>query len=503
MAEPHLKAVELKGITKKFGSAAANDGIDFELEQGTIHALLGENGAGKSTLMNVLSGRYRPDDGEIWIRGERVRHRSPRDAIRLGIGMIHQHFMLVRSQTVVQNVVLGAHLPWLLRYQKRLEEISGICEQMGYAIDLQTPVWQLSMGEQQAVEIVKALYHGASILILDEPTAVLTPYESEKLFEVLKSMRGDGYSIIFVSHKLEQVLAIADKITILRQGRVAATLPNRGVDRNNLVNLMVGRPVERGARRSEGGIGGKSPGTTVLRMESVVARNSRGLVALKGINLTIGSGEILGIAGIAGNGQLELAEAVTGLRPVDSGQIWFGDRNITHCSVKERLTLGLAYVPEDRVGVGSVSSLGIRDNMLLRCYDEFSFFDTTEVDRYATELMEQYGVTYTNLSTPVKHLSGGNLQKMVLSRELRVLPKLLVAAYPIRGLDVTAIEHIHQILLKCRDDGTAILLISEELDELLAVSDRIAVLYGGNLIAMPTRDVRNIGLAMAGAYEQP
>lgn len=477
----------------------ANDSVDFHLEQGEVHAVLGENGAGKSTLMNILSGIYKPDSGSIFVQGQEVRFDSPRDAISMGIGMIHQHFMLVQSHTVLDNIILGTRLPIFPNRKKLTDKILDCCQRLNFDINLDARIWQLSTGEQQRVEIVKALYRGARILILDEPTAILTPQESEALFGILRTMRSDGYSIVFVSHKLDEVLSISDRITVLRKGKLVDTVRNENLKKGELARLMVGRDVILDAETR--GRGDAEKEEAVLRMENVTARNERSLVALDNVCLVLHSGEILGIAGVAGNGQPELAEVIAGLRKVESGSIYALGRKITDKSVKESIELGLAYIPEDRISVGSIGTLGIPENVLLKCYNLFSFLDSSGINSYSENLMDRYDVVYSDLSIPVRHLSGGNLQKLILARELREIPRILIAAYPTRGLDVAAIEYVREVLVDCRDGGSAILLISEDLDELLALSDRIAVIYEGKLTFMPTNDIHKIGLAMAGSHE--
>jgi ABC-type uncharacterized transport system ATPase subunit len=496
-----MNVVELRSITKRFGRTMANDSVDFDLEQGEVHAVLGENGAGKSTLMNILSGIYRPDSGRIIVRGQEVRFNSPRDAISMGIGMIHQHFMLVQSHTVLDNIILGTRLPIFLNRKKMTDRILDRCQRLNFDINLNARIWQLSTGEQQRVEIVKALCRGTRILILDEPTAILTPQESEALFGILRTMRSDGYSIVFVSHKLGEVLSISDRITVLRKGKLVDTVPNESLQKAELAKLMVGRDIslDVGARHV---LPLQAKMEPVLKLENVTARNERRLVALDNVSLTLHSGEILGIAGVAGNGQLELAEVITGLRKLGSGSIYALGRRITDKSVREIIELGLAYIPEDRISVGSIATLGIPENVLLKCYDLFSFLDSNGINSYSENLMDRYGVVYSDLSTPVRHLSGGNLQKLILARELREIPRILIAAYPTRGLDVAAIEYVRKVLVDCRDGGSAILVISEDLDELLALSDRVAVIYEGKLTFIPTKDIHKIGLAMGGAREE-
>ena len=507
MNEKDTNIIEIHGITKRFGSVIANDNIDFSLKHGEIHALLGENGAGKSTLMNILSGRYRPDSGRIFVRRKEVNFKSPKDAIDTGIGMIHQHFMLVFAHTVLDNIILGIRTPIVLNRKKLAKKISDFCEQRQFSLNLKARIWQLSVGEQQQVEIVKALYQGAKILILDEPTAVLTTQESADLFKILKSMKDEGYSIIFISHKLGEVLSISDRITVLRRGKVVGTVPNEGIQRKDLVKLMVGKEIDDFSAAALGGVRAtKSQARTparaeILKIENVTAKNDRQLIALDELSLTLHTGEILGIAGVAGNGQSELAEVVTGLRKIELGSIYIDGEDIRNKTIKAIIDSGVAYIHEDRARIASVGNFSIPDNVLLKCYDMFSFFNKAEINKYSENLMRKYNVVYSNLSEPVKYLSGGNLQKVILARELREIPKLLIAVYPTRGLDVGAAEFVRNRLLDCRNIGTAVMLISEDLDELISISDRIAVIYEGRLTFMETRDINEIGLAMAGVNE--
>lgn len=506
-----MEIIELQGITKRFGNTVANDNIDFTLKRGEIHALLGENGAGKSTLMNILAGRYRPDSGKIFVDGGEVQFKSPRDAINNGIGMIHQHFMLVQAHTVLDNIILSmpSNIGLLLNRKKLAQDISTFCEQHHFTLNLDARIWQLSVGEQQWVEIVKTLYRGAHILILDEPTSVLTPQESAELFQVLQSMKQDGYSIIFISHKLDEVLAISDRITILRKGKVVDTMPNTGIQKRYLARLMVAEVAETVAEVAETSgpefwrirLHHTEHTREILTVEGVTAKNDKQLIALNDISITVHAGEIVGIAGVAGNGQTELAEVIAGMRRIESGDIYIDGVNIRHQTIKEIIDLGVAYIPEDRVGVASVSSLNIPDNILLKCYDVFSYSRKTAINEYSRNLTQKYDVVYSVLSAPVRHLSGGNLQKLILARELREIPKLLIAVYPTRGLDVSAVEYVRNVLIECRNNGSAILLISEDLDELLLLSNRIAVMYEGTLTLMETHDVEAIGLAMVGGKE--
>ena len=510
MNDTDTNIIELHGITKRFGSVIANDQIDFSLKYGEIHSLLGENGAGKSTLMNILSGRYRPDGGKIFVKGKEVNFKSPKDSIDAGIGMIHQHFMLVSAHTVLDNIILGKRSPIVLNRKKLAKEISEFCERHQFSLNLKARIWQLSVGEQQRVEIVKTLYQGAEILILDEPTAVLTPQEAAELFKILKSMRTEGFSIIFISHKLGEVLSISDQITVLRKGRIIDTVTNEGIQRRDLVKLMVGReiddfsrlePIPAGRPTSVGKIPPLKRGVPdrgILKIENVTAKNDRQLITLDELSLTLHAGEIVGIAGVAGNGQSELAEVITGLRKIESGSIYIDGEDIHGKTVKSIIDSGVAFIHEDRAKIASVGNLSIPDNVLLKCYEIFSLFNKSEINKYSEDLMRKYDVIYSNLSEPVKYLSGGNLQKVILARELREIPKLLVAVYPTRGLDVGAAEFVRKRLLECRNSGTAVLLISEDLEELISISDKIAVIYEGKLTFMETRDINKIGLAMAG-----
>jgi general nucleoside transport system ATP-binding protein len=490
-----MKAIELKSITKHFDNTIANDSIDFDLYQGEIHAILGENGAGKSTLMNILSGLFQFDSGKILVNGQEVHFKSPKDAIKMGIGMVYQHFMLIHSHTVFDNIILGTKLPFFLRRDKLKKPTSELFHRLNSKIDLEARISDLSIGEQQKVEIVKALYHGAKILILDEPTSVLTPQETEDLFGILKTMKNEGYSIIFISHKLSEVLAIADRITVLRKGKLIDTIENSNVKAEQLASMMIGKelvPKDEFIKISN------PKSNTILKMDNVTLYKHSHVMALDDVSLELYSGEIIGIAGVAGNGQLEFAEVITGFRKPNSGSISISGRDITGESIKKIIDMGVAYIPEDRIGVGSVQSLNLCDNLLLKCYDVFSFFNTSSIRSYSKELADRYDIIYSDLNSPVKHLSGGNLQKLIIARELRDIPKLLVAVCPTRGLDIIATDYLRRMIVNCRNNNSAILLVSEDLDELLAVSDRIAVIYNGKLNMMSVKDTHKISLAMTG-----
>lgn len=496
-------AVELRGITKRFPGVVANDQISFAATPGEVHALLGENGAGKSTLMNILCGLYRPDEGEIYLHGQQVVFTSPRDAIQAGVGMVHQHFMLVPSQSVAENVVLGHRdLGFVLNKAKIERDVQRLGEQFGLPIDPQVGVWQLSVGEQQRVEIIKVLYRGANLLILDEPTAVLTPQETEGLFQTLRQMKAAGKTIIFISHKLDEVLAIADRVTVLQGGRSMATVSTAGMNKAELASLMVGREVLFHVEKQRA-----QPTKPRLVLQAVTADDEKRLPALRGLDLTVYGGEIVGVAGVAGNGQRELAEVISGLRPATGGTVHVDGEDITHATPVKRIATGVAYVPEDRSATGSAPNLSVAENLALKAYRTLRFgrapfLNRRVMRRNATQLVTDYTIATPTIDNPVRKLSGGNLQKVILAREISAEPTVLVAAYPTRGLDVGATENVRKLLLQSRDHEVAILLISEDLDELFAVADRIVVLYEGRVVGEVdplTTDRETIGLLMAGS----
>ncbi|MEO8274329.1 MAG: ABC transporter ATP-binding protein [Chloroflexota bacterium] len=492
-------AILCSGIVKRFPGVLANDHVDFELRAGEVHALLGENGAGKSTLMNILAGLYDADEGEIRVEGRPVAFRSPRDAIAAGIGMVHQHFALVPSQTVTENVILGLDRPrFRLGLDRFDEEIRELAASVGLHVDPRARIWQLSVGEQQRVEILKLLYRGARILIMDEPTAVLAPQEIDELFATLRSMTAAGRSVVFISHKLGEVLAIADRITVMRRGHVtAAGIPAAGATKEELARLMVGRSVLERIHRVD-----RAPGEVVLDVQGVEALNDRGVPALRGASLQIRSGEIVGLAAVAGNGQAELAEAVTGLRRC-RGSIRLHGEEIANRSPGHAIKRGMGHIPEDRASVGSAPNLSIVDNAIMKRYREGPIARGWMLDRVAArELAERMTSEYqiaATVDSDARLLSGGNLQRLILAREIERRPGLLVAVQPTRGLDVGAIETVHQLLLDRRAEGAAILLISEELDELIALADRIDVMYEGRVVGSFPPDanlLHDIGLRM-------
>jgi simple sugar transport system ATP-binding protein len=496
-------AVEMRGIVKRFPGVVANDGADFDLRAGEVHALLGENGAGKSTLMNVLDGLYRPDAGEIRVLGETVDFHSPRDAIAAGLGMVHQHFALVPTQTVTENVLIGLDRPRfridLGRYD---DEVAELARRHGLAVDPRVRVWQLSVGEQQRVEILKMLYRGARILILDEPTAVLAPQEAQDLFRTLRSMVAGGASVVFISHKLAEVSQIADRVTVMRRGKVtAAGIAIADTTPADLARRMVGREVVETIERTS-----FAPGPVVLRMREVEAASDRGLPALRGVSLEVRAGEILGVAGVAGNGQSELAQVLTGLRPCTRGSITVNDADVTNRSPREAIVRHVAHVPEDRTGVGTAPNLSVADNLIMKSYRDAPVarrwvIDTGAVRRFADGLRASYEIAAPSVETEARLLSGGNLQRLILAREIASQPRLMVAVQPTRGLDVGAISTVHRLLLDQRAAGSATVLISEDLDEVLALADRVAVIYEGRLVGLfeaAEADVAEIGLRMTG-----
>jgi simple sugar transport system ATP-binding protein len=500
-------ALEMRHITKRFPGVLANDDVSFEARRGEVHALLGENGAGKSTLMNILCGLYYPDSGTILVNGQPVQFRSPRDAIKAGVGMVHQHFMLVPSQTVAENVILGLHQMSFVLDTTHIEaEVARIGEEFGLPVDPHAKVWQLSVGEQQRVEIIKLLYRGAQILILDEPTAVLTPHETEAFFRTLREMTAAGKTILLISHKLDEVLDIADRITVLRGGRQVATVENQGLTKRQLASLMVGREV---LFRVE-----KPPtqlGEVRLTIENVSARNDKGIPALRGLSLQLRSGEIAGVAGVAGNGQRELAEVICGLRPTESGTIKISSERVTNAPPIVMIEAGVAYVPEDRSATGSAPNLSVAQNLALKNYRTLGpggrfFLSRRALREQAQSLIQQYNIATPTPEIPARFLSGGNLQKLILARELAQQPLVTIAAYPTRGLDVGATENVRRILVNERTQGAAILLISEDLDEIFAIADRIVVLFEGRIVGEMAVDKANldqIGLMMAGAEADP
>jgi simple sugar transport system ATP-binding protein len=495
--------LELRGITKRFGSLVANDHIDLTVLPGQIHALLGENGAGKSTLMNVLYGLLQPDEGEIILDGTPTVFHSPKDAINAGIGMVHQHFMLVPVFTVAENITLGVERTralGLLDRRRTRREVRELSERYGLQVNPDALVEELPVGVQQRVEIVKALLRQASVLILDEPTSVLTPGEAADLFRVMRELKAGGTSIIFISHKLKEVQAVADTITVIRRGAVVGERPPTATDAE-LASLMVGRPVMLQVSKQAA-----HPGDIVLDVAGLSVDDEQGHHAVRDLSFQIRSGEILGVAGVQGNGQSELCEALLGLRPAAAGSVHLDGRDITGTSPKERLLAGVGYVPEDRQEDGLVPDFSVADNLVLDVYDRPPFasglsLNADVIRKTAATSVREFDIRTTSVQTPVGTLSGGNQQKVILAREVGRDVRLLVASQPTRGLDVGSIEFVHRRIVEQRDQGVAVLIVSSELDEIYALADRIAVIYEGRITGFrpPTTPAGELGLLMAGA----
>jgi ABC-type uncharacterized transport system ATPase subunit len=495
--------LELRGITKRYGALVANDGIDLTVEPGQIHALLGENGAGKSTLMNVLYGLTQPDDGQILADGQPVTLRSPKDAIKAGFGMVHQHFMLVPVFTVAENVTLGSEQTrrlGLLDRRAMRRGVRDLSERYGLRVDPDAVIEELPVGVQQRVEIIKALVREAQVLILDEPTSVLTPGETEELFTIMRQLRADGRSIIFISHKLREVQAIADVITVIRRGQVMGQRPPTATD-EELAALMVGRKVVLQVSKSAA-----APGGAVLEVTDLSVPDDRGRDAVSGVSFAVRAGEILGVAGVQGNGQTELCEALMGLRPASAGSVVLTGQDITRDSPRQRIRRGIGYIPEDRQADGLVADFSVADNMILDVYDRPPYARGIALNLAASRdnalaRVEQFDVRTTSVDTPAGTLSGGNQQKVILAREFGRDLKVLLASQPTRGLDVGSIEFVHRRIIEERDKGVAVIIVSAELDEVYALADRIAVMYEGRITGVrpPTVPVEELGLLMAGA----
>jgi ABC-type uncharacterized transport system ATPase subunit len=495
-------ALELRQITKRFGPLVANDAIDFELKRGEIHALLGENGAGKSTLMNVLYGLHQPDEGEIRLDGEPVKIDSARRAIALGIGMVHQHFMLVPVMTVAENLVLGSEPSNgpLLDYKAAAARTRELSERFGLAVDPEARVEDLGVGAQQRVEILRALYRGAKVLVLDEPTAVLTAQESQDLFRVLRALTAEGTSVVFISHKLNEVLDVSDRVTVLRRGKKIDTVQTEGSTERSLARLMVGRDVLLQVEKPA-----NEPGDVVLELRDVTATDDRGLPAVRDVSFDVRAGEIVGLAGVDANGQSELIETITGLRKPESGSVRVDGRDVTGRNVRETLEAGVGHIAEDRHRRGLVLEFSLAENLSLREYrkrelSRFGWLSPKKMAARASGLLKAYDVRGGGSETRAASLSGGNQQKAVIARELSANPRVLVAAQPTRGLDVGAIEFVHRRLVEERDEGRAILLVSLELDEIRSLSDRVLVIYEGQIVAElpPQTSEEDFGVYMTG-----
>jgi simple sugar transport system ATP-binding protein len=506
MAESEAPLLQLEGITKQFPGVLANDHVDFDLRRGEVHALLGENGAGKSTLMNILYGLYHPDEGAIRIGGKPVRMPSPRAAIDLGIGMVHQHFMLIPVMTVAENIVLATE-PMkgpFLDMDEAKGRVRELSRRFGLAVNPEATIEAITVAQQQRVEILKALYRGAEILILDEPTAVLTPQEAQELFEIIRSLKNEGKSIIFITHKLNEVLEIADRITVLRRGKLVDTVPREGATEAGLARMMVGREVLLRVEK-----GPAQPGETLLHVDDLRVVDDRGLEAVRGVGFDVRAGEIVGIAGVDGNGQTELIDAIAGLRKPSAGRIAVGDQEITNEGAKESLDTGLGHIPEDRQRRGLVLDFTLAENLALHDYDHepnsrFGWLNPRRMIARARRLIQEFDVRGGGPQTIAASLSGGNQQKVIIAREVARDPRVLLAAQPTRGLDVGAIEFVHRRLVEQRDEGRAVLLVSFELDEILSLSDRILVLYEGRIVGEYGPDVseEELGIAMTGGRRE-
>jgi len=500
---PRIESMQMQNIVKRFPGVLANDQVNFEVKAGEIHALLGENGAGKSTLMKILYGLYQPDAGEILLNGQPIIINSPTDSIQYGIGMIHQHFMLVDNLTVAENVALGlkSSREPRLDLDKVTARIEALAQTYGLKIDPQAVISDLAVGQQQRVEIIKALYRGAALLVLDEPTAVLTPQEVDDLFIILRQMAADGHALIFISHKLHEILDLTDRVSVLRDGKMVGTRPTTGATKADLAQMMVGREVTLERNRPTVELG-----EVRLKIVQINATNNKGITVLKNINLEIHSGEIVGVAGVSGNGQKQLAETIAGLHSVDTGTITLNGKEVTHLTPADMIDVGLSYIPEERMHDGAIKEFTVGENLILQDhvrppYSKGIFLDFNYIASHAQAMIDKFRVKTPSADTPIKNLSGGNIQKLILARELARQPQLLIAAQPTRGVDIGATEYIHEQLLEQRSAGLATLLISEDLDEVRALSDRIVVMFGGEVMGIvdsAETTVEQLGLMMAG-----
>lgn len=500
-------AVQLKGIVKRFPGVVANDGVNLEVRRGEIHCLLGENGAGKTTLMRILYGLYQPDDGQILLHGEPIHLASPKAALAHRIGMVHQHFHLVPTLSVEENVVLGLSEGTgpFLRFKRTRAKIHKLADEYGLQVDPSAKVWQLTVGQEQRVEILKALYRDADILIMDEPTSVLTPQEVDALFGTLRTLVEDGLTVIFITHKLDEVMEASHRVTVLRKGKAVATVNTAETSKEELARLMVGREVVFRVEKPPAELGDK-----ILQVENLHATNDRGLPALQGMSFDVFSGEILGVAGVSGNGQHELSEVLTGLRNATRGSAVLQKQDLTNCSAREIADLGVAHVPTERIRVGTVPTMSIRENLILKSYRtpdfcKWSILNEKAAYENACQAMKEYEISAPHDGTAAKNLSGGNIQRLVLARELCGCPGLVIAAHPTYGLDVGATEQVRRVLLEQRARGAGILLISEDLDEVLQLSDRILVIYEGEVMGIVNAEeaeLEALGLMMAGTRQQ-
>ena len=495
--------LEARGISKRFPGVIANDKIDFVIKAGEIHAILGENGAGKSTLMKILFGQYQPDEGEIFLGGQPVKFKSPLDAIDRGIGMVHQHRKLIPAHTVLENIILGhPDAGKILDLKRTSAEIHALCDKFGFSIDLKAKVWQLSEGEKQVVEILKALYRGAELLIMDEPTAALTPLETEKLLTSIEAMSRDDLAIVpFITHKLPIVLRISDRVTVLRHGKVVSCIDTQHATEKSLATELVGREVIFNIERKKA-----EKGETILQVENLSALSDKSVLALNGVSFSIREGEIFGIAGVSGNGQRELVECLAGLRDIEEGRITLDGNDITSASSYERWKLGMGYIPADRNHVGSIADFSLVENMTMNYYFDEKFsqkgtLDYKKIRSLTEDVISEYGVMTPNADVKAKNLSGGNLQKLILARVLSRKPRLIIASIPTQGLDIGAIEFVRNKLNEAKFNNAAVLLVSEDLDEIFSLSDWIVPVYEGKFMGIiPAEKAKreNIGAMMAG-----
>lgn len=496
-------SVEMRNITKRFSTLVANDSVNFTAYKGEIHALLGENGAGKSTLMSILTGVLLPDEGEIQIHGESAAIRTPKDALDLGIGMIYQHFKLVKPFTVAENIILGDKDTWVLHQHQLKKKIRELSEKYSVQVPLDAAVWQLSIGEQQRVEILKVLYRNANILILDEPTAVLTAQEVDALFSTLTRMKQSGCTVIFITHKMNEVMQYADRITVLRDGQLVRTMKKEETDEAELAQLMVGRPISTDRLNVTNTVQDKA----VLKVRNLTVLNDKKIKAVNDLSFDLYAGEILGIAGVSGNGQKELMEALTGLRGIVAGTIHIENQDITKASVKTRIREGIAFIPEDRYGFALIRELSVAANASMKSYDKKEFcrhgiIDYKGLNNQAERFIEKFDIKTAGPKATVRSMSGGNAQKLILARETAEEPEIILASYPVRGLDIKATESIHKVLVSEKDRGVGVLLVSEDLDEIFQLCDRVAVMYEGQFMGiLPVEEVKidEVGLAMSGS----
>ncbi|OQX28903.1 MAG: heme ABC transporter ATP-binding protein [Spirochaeta sp. LUC14_002_19_P3] len=499
-----IQSLEMRGISKSFLEVKANRDINLSIHAGEILGLLGENGAGKTTLMNILYGLYLPDEGDILVNGEPIRLRGPKDSMRAGIGMIHQHFMLVDKHTVLENIALGFdEAPFFFPHRAIRKKIEQLSDQYGLRINPDKPVWNLSAGEQQRVEIIKALSRNADLLIMDEPTSVLTPQEADELFEILRKMILQGHSVILISHKLEEIMSICDRVMVLRKGCLSGEASIEDVDKGKLAEMMIGRQIAAAYDKAD-----VKPGGTVLDIQDLHVDSDRGLPAVRGLSVQIHSSEILGIAGVSGNGQQELVETITGLRQPLKGSVTMMGQPLKHVNARDAHTLGITHVPEERIKFGIVPNLPLYENSVLKQhrdapYSSWLRMDYPVIKNHAGDLVNSFQVDTPSVNARMKNLSGGNIQKLILGREISSGPNLLIAAHPTYGLDVGAAEYVRKQIIALRDKGGSVLLVSEDLDELFMVCDRIAVMFEGEFMGELTPDtwtIEKIGLMMAGSH---